>query len=122
MTEYLLLDFWEASFLGACPRITLVAFGEVLDLHPFVVQPLGTVRGNTIAPGDIEPGKTLWTVAGSKIDPQILNDLVEAAERLSGPPTGEKTGGSGGRGRARMVQAGWVQGSQDGSRHSSQHP
>ena len=85
-TEYVLRDFWE--HLAGDPTLELVrvAFGPVLDSQAFSVQALGVPKGQTIGIGDVEPGVTPWVVRGTKVDPQLLNDLVDAAEKLAGPP------------------------------------
>ncbi len=85
-TEYVLRDFWE--HLAGDPTLELlrVAFGAVLDSQAFSVHALGVPKGQTIGIGDVEPGVTSWVVRGTKLDPQLLNDFVEAAEKLAGPP------------------------------------
>ena len=86
-TEYVLRDFCE--HLAGNPTLELLraAFGVVLDLQVFSVQPLGVPVGQTIGTEDIRPGVTPWVVTGTKVDPQILNELVEAAEKLAGSVT-----------------------------------
>ena len=85
-TEDALRDF--AEHLSGDPELELlrVAFGRILDVPVFSVHPLGIPEGQTIAIGDIVPGKTPWVVSSLAIDPQLLNDFVDAAERVVAGP------------------------------------
>ena len=84
-TEYVLRDFWEHLAGDPTLKILQVAFGKVLDSQTFSVQSLGVPNGQTIGLENVDPDKTPLIVTGTKVDPQILNDLVETAEKLAGP-------------------------------------
>jgi hypothetical protein len=85
-TEYVLRDFWEHLTGDPTLEILRVAFGVVLDSQVFSVQALGVPKGQLIGVDDVKPGVTPWAVTACKIDQQLLNDLVDAAEKLAGPP------------------------------------
>jgi len=85
-TEYVLRDFWEHLAGDPTLEILRAAFCAVLDSQAFSVQPLGVPEGQTIGPEDVEVGKTPWIVKGTRVDRQILDEFVEAAENLAAGP------------------------------------